>query len=469
VEKAIKEAQKALDQEGATAREPQAALHWDPKRYENDPVKFAVEILHFTPKEYQARLLIDTGKRIVVIFPRQSGKTTTLAVRIIWYAAETPRTTSLIVAPGLRQSMIVMDRIHAFLMTIQKSVRREMLARMQRTVIWFKNGSQIVALPNSPNLLRGYTASNVICDEAAFFREDELVFYSVLFPMLQTTQGTLIASSTPWGKDSTFYRFTQDLAFKKHWIKIDDVVKAGLTTQAFVDEMKQRTPTERFRREYLAEFVEDELAYYPTKLITQCQDSELVPITDDWTKQVKAPPGRYFLGVDFGKKQDYSAIAIIRWNTKDQYAELVGIVRFPLETPYASVIGYVKLICDKLQRAEKVFADQTGVGEYIVEEMKNAHIRGVIAGVALSLPRKQEILGYMKNLMEKQALALYYDADLFAEINVERFELTKAGQIQFSHPEGTHDDRLWALALAVYATRTPDTSYMGKVYGVPKA
>ena len=29
----------------------------------------------------------------------------------------------------------------------------------------------------------------------------------------------------------------------------------------------------------------------------------------------------------------------------------------------------------------------------------------------------------------------------------------KSGQLQFSHPSGTHDDSLWALALAVYASR----------------
>jgi len=443
--------------------------HWKPELYLNDPVKFAIEILRFTPTEYQTLLLTNESKRIVVIWPRQSGKTTTLSVRMIWYAATHPKTLSLIVAPGLRQSMIVMDRIHAFLMTIPKQLRREMLSKMQRTVIWFKNGAQIVALPNSPNLLRGYTAHNVLCDEANFFREDQLVFYSVLFPMLQTTQGTLIASSTPWGKDSVFYRFTQDPSFKQSWIKIDEVVKAGLTTQDFVDEMQRRTPTERFRREYLAEFVEDELAYFPTNLITQCIDSELAPLTDDWTKKVTATPGRYFLGVDFGKKVDYSVIAIVRWDTEDEYASLVGTVRFPLETPYASVIGMVKVICDKLDRVEKVLVDRTGVGEYITEEMQNVKIRSTIEGMMLTVPSKQEILGYMKNLMEQQALGIYYDPDLSAEINVERYELTKAGQIQFSHPEGTHDDRLWALALAVYASRTPDTSFMTTIGGVPKS
>ena len=65
--------------------------------------------------------------------------------------------------------MIVMDRIHVFLMKMPKAVRREMLRKMQRTVIWFKNGAQVVALPNPPDLLRGYSASMVICDEAAFF------------------------------------------------------------------------------------------------------------------------------------------------------------------------------------------------------------------------------------------------------------------------------------------------------------
>ena len=442
---------------------------WDEKTkllYKKDVVKFAEEILRFKPLPYQVILLKDEKKRIVVIWPRQSGKTTTLSVRMIWYAATHDRTTSLIVAPGLRQSMIVMDRVHAFLLSMDKPLRRKIVSKMQRTVIWFTNGSQLVALPNSPNLLRGYTASNVLTDESAFFREDELVFYSVLFPMLQTTQGTLIASSTPWGKDSVFYRFTQEKAFSKEWVKIDQVVKAGLTTQEFVDEMKQRTPSERFRREYLAEFVEDELAYFTQKLITQCIHSELAPITDDWTKHITPPLGRYFLGVDLGKKVDFSVIAMVRWNPKTKSAELVGIVRFPLETPYATVIGYVKVICDKLQRVELVLVDRTGVGEYITEEMQNVHIKSKVEGVMLTVPSKQEILGYMKNLMETEHLGLYLDQDLIAQVNVERFELTKAGQIQFSHPDGTHDDELWALALAVYATRTPDTSYMSIGYGV---
>jgi phage FluMu gp28-like protein len=241
--------------------------------------RFAENVLKFKPTDYQRGLLDDTSKRIIVIWPRQSGKSTSLAARMIWYAAAHKRTLSLIVTPGLRQSMILMDRIQAFIMDIAKPIRRKLLAKMQRTVIWFNNGSQIVALPNSPNLLRGYTAHQVLCDEAAFFLEDELVFFNVLFPMLQTTDGTLIASSTPWGRDSVFYRFAQNPDFSPHKINYEDVIKAGLATREFIEEMQRELPRERFRREFGAEFVEDEMAYLSQDLITRCidPDAQLIP------------------------------------------------------------------------------------------------------------------------------------------------------------------------------------------------
>ena len=108
------------------------------------------------------------------------------------------------------------------------------------------------------------------------------MFYSVLFPMLQTTQGTLIASSTPWTKNSVFYKFTQDEAFKVHRSTIDDVVKAGLTTTEFVEEMRRRIPPDRFRREFEAEFVEEENCYLSMDLIKKCIDPDAEFLTDEY-------------------------------------------------------------------------------------------------------------------------------------------------------------------------------------------
>ncbi len=156
-----------------------------------DPVVFAQEFFGFQVYPYQAGLLRDRAKRIVVRWSRQAGKTTCIALRAIWFACAYPKTLTLIVAPTLRQSMIMSDRIQDFLGSLPQEKRLALVERMQRTTIRFRNGSKIVALPNSPQLLRGYTANQCICDESAFFKDDKLVFYNVLYPMLSTTDGAL--------------------------------------------------------------------------------------------------------------------------------------------------------------------------------------------------------------------------------------------------------------------------------------
>jgi len=168
----------------------------------------------------------------------------------------------------------------------------------------------------------------------------------------------------------------------------------------------------------------------------------------------KIPPGPYFLGVDLGKKRDYSVIAVVTKQPNQQPVDLVYYKRWPLETSYSSVIGSVRVIFEKLRNVQKCLVDQTGVGEYIVEDMKKGGIPHV-EGVMLSLPKKQEILSHLKQLMENELFTFPFEVNLTGELNVEQFELTKAGQMQFSHPDGTHDDIFWAVALAVFATRGP--------------
>jgi hypothetical protein len=250
------------------------------------PVEFCQVYLKFNPTPYQEKLLLDESKRIYVCWSRQSGKSTTLAARMIQRCLQYPGTLRLIVAPGLRQSMIMMDKIQDFIYNIPKPARREAIGKIQRTTIRFKNGSRIVALPNSPNLLRGYSAAEVLCDEAAFFREDDLIFYNVLYPMLQTTDGSLIVSSTPWGKDTVFYKLSATPAppdgFSKHHITWREVVNAKLAKESFIDEMRRSMPIERFRREFEAEFTENETAYFPQDLIIRCIDPDASFIPDQF-------------------------------------------------------------------------------------------------------------------------------------------------------------------------------------------
>jgi phage FluMu gp28-like protein len=167
--------------------------------------------------------------------------------------------------------------------------------------------------------------------------------------------------------------------------------------------------------------------------------------------------GTFFVGIDLGKKLDHSAIAVVR---KDGgIVSLVHLKRFKLGTEYGVVLAHVKLLERTLQTVKRVYIDQTGVGEFFVEqsskEVKN------VKGIVLSLPEKQNVMVCMKRTMEKGQLRIPYDSELINEINVERYEQTQTDQTKFSHPNGTHDDRLWALALAIYASKPEIPTYHG--------
>ena len=417
----------------------------------SDPVKFCRKVLRFKPTSYQAKFLRDKSKRILLCWSRQSGKSHSIAARAIWYCLTHPKTLTLIVAPSLRQSMILSDKIQDFLSCLTVRQHKAWVEKQQRTVIRFRNGSRIVALPCSEHLLRGYTANVVIADEANFFEHDEDIFYSILMPMLATTDGTLIVSSTPWNRDSVFYRFYNDPSFSKHVVTWRQAVKAGLMKLDFIEQMRTLIPTERFTREFEARFVEDIDAWLPQSLIVKCIESELEPFSFD-----DSPRGSFYVGVDFGKKQDYSVVCVVH-KAEDGVLRLVHLHRFPLETRYASVIGYIKSLCDRWHSVFGVYADVTGVGEYIVEDMRQVGIPNVV-GVTFTVRSKEEMATVLKEKMRQGEFKIPYlpvrkltDIDLISELNIEKFELAKTGHIKFSHPENTHDDVFWAVALAVYA------------------
>ncbi len=90
--------------------------------------------------------------------------------------------------------------------------------------------------------------------------------------------------------------------------------------------------------------------------------------------------------------------------------------------------------------------------------MESAGIRNA-EGANFSVPRKSEMAGLLKQrMLNKQFFYPLlnwerpYRGDICTELNVERYDLRRDGNVGFSHPWGTHDDVFWGVALAVYAT-----------------
>ena len=431
---------KRLEELEAKARE---LLREKDEAYTWSPIVYAERVLGIKPFSYQAKLLEDTNKRIVACMGRQTGKTTTIAMKAIYFADKNPRVTVLITSPSLRQSMIMFDRITTFVYSTP--YLRNKVVRATRTVIQFENGSRIIALPCSENLLRGYTAHMVICDEAAFMPED--VITQVLFPMLSTTDGYAIFLSTPWGRDHFFYRAFMDPGYSVHKVRSEE---CPLIKPEFLEEMRRNMTREAYLMEYEAEFVEALNSYFPQDLIRGCvEKAQRLGLELHTSLEGEYPRGDYYAGLDLGKLQDYTVLTVVR--VESDVVKLIFMREFPLETPYTNVIGYLVRANEKFGFM-KVLVDQTGVGEPIVEEIKSQGV-SCAEGVKFTADIKERLLSNLKLLMEQGRLALPYNRRLCQQINEQRYEYMKSGHIRFSHPERSHDDMLWSLALACYATR----------------
>jgi phage FluMu gp28-like protein len=457
-------------------------------------VEFCQDWLGYQPFAYMYDFLDDTSHFIANVQARQTGKTFNGMAKLIWYALKFPNSVILVTAPKFDQvKNIALKALNEHLKRM-KTKNRERFERIigdkgvMRTIIRFRNGSQILAESPVPETIRGHTAKVVYLMEANFIRDDEDLYTAVLFT-LNTTNGFLIAESTPWNTDSVFYKMFHDPAYKFSTHKVvytQAFPPDGPLSKEIVDMIEAQLAGDpsRWKREMLCEWTEDLNVWLPTSLITLAQDSAL-----DYLEATDMAEGYFYVGVDFGKHQDYSVVSVV--NKKADNLYLIHCYQFPLETSYGAVIGYIKRLQDNWRSIRAVYCDKTGVGEYVVEDMQKGGINNV-TGINFTEPSKEEMATALKEAMRRAVcprcgwqgyidtvegewrttcpkgclsqegnsvklrplLHIPYDPDLHRELNVERYELGKTGKLLFNHPEGTHDDRFWALALAVYGAET---------------
>jgi phage FluMu gp28-like protein len=409
-----------------------------------DPATWLRANTDFKPWPYEASLLRHSNLTTRVIRKsRQVGITTTIAHEAVWKTFTRPTSVILIVSPSLRQSEIVMTKILAAI-DANASLSGQ-LTRKTNTEIMLTNGSKIICLPNNSDTIRGFTATDVYLDEAAYFPNDELIA-RVTRPMLAATHGRITITSTPAGKRGLFYKEYMHAANKKaddHLTKAFDYFPSSISpliTEEILQAEQERLTDLEYRQEYLGEFIEEADTYLPMGLIQRCVNKELQLIDEGEPKKA------YVIGIDLAKQQD-ETVAIILEREKDQYT--VRHIDAWSRMDYTEQVARIGELGKKF-RIIGGAVDQTGVGEAIIEDLKK-EIRAV-EGVKFTQKTKLDLASGLRWSMEHEILVLPDDQKLIAQLNSLHYKIGNTGELIFES-SANHDDYLWALALAVYAAR----------------
>jgi hypothetical protein len=292
----------------------------------------------YHPWDYQKRLIhtYHNYRYSISLMPRQSGKSTSAAGYLLWYAMFVPDSTILIAAHKYTGAQEIMQRIRYAYENCPMHIKAG-VTTYNKGSLDFENGSRIVSATTTENTGRGMSISLLYLDEFAFVRPSIAeLFWTSITPTL-STGGKAIITSTPNSDEDQFALIwkgankTEDAygnetelgvngfrAYKAHWSE-----QPG-RDEKWAEGMKAQLGEDRFRREIGCEFIiADETLIAPTTLL-DLEGIEPVSRMGQVRWYKKPTKGNiYAVGLDpsLGTGSDPSAIQIYEANTTTQIGE----------------------------------------------------------------------------------------------------------------------------------------------------
>jgi hypothetical protein len=196
--------------------------------------------------------------------------------------------------------------------------------------------------------------------------------------------------------------------------------------------------------------------------------------------------GEYFIGLDLGQSQDFTAVAVLErterkgdWDPvvfawrKEADLRLRHVERMALGTPYPEVVERVRALTHARELAGRcrLMVDATGVGRPVVDLLRQADLECcrilpvlITGGEAESVSNgyhhvpKRDLISGLQVLLQREQLqiaaGLAYGPALVKEMMEMRVRVTAPGREQYgAWREKDHDDLVFAVALSCWGAR----------------
>lgn len=294
--------------------------------------------INYHPYEYQKRLIntYHDYRYSISLMPRQSGKSTSAAGYLLWYAMFVPDSTILIAAHKYTGAQEIMQRIRYAYENCPLWIKAG-VTTYNKGSLDFENGSRIVSATTTENTGRGMSISLLYLDEFAFVRPTIAeLFWTSITPTL-ATGGKAIITSTPNSDEDQFALIWKgaNKCLDEYGNKTELGINGFRSYRAFWDEhpdrdqkwadaMKAQLGDDKFAREIDCEFIiADETLINPNTLI-QLEGTEPIIKMGQVRWYKKPEKGNiYVIGLDpsLGTGGDPAAIQIYEANTTTQIGE----------------------------------------------------------------------------------------------------------------------------------------------------
>ncbi len=396
----------------------------------------------FEPFQYQTKLLSSYHdfRFNINMLPRQSGKTTTAACYLLWYAMFHPDQTILIAAHKYTGAQEIMQRIRYGYELCPDYVRAG-VTNYNKGSMEFENGSRIVSATTTGNTGRGMSISLLYCDEFAFVNPGiAQEFWTSISPTL-ATGGRAIITSTPNSDEDVFatiWRESQN-KFDEHGNEQELGINGFHGYTASWDEHPDRDEEwkkqelgrigeERFRREYGCEFLVYDETLVNSLMLTTLEGKEptLNMGQTRWYKKLDAH-ATYVVALDpaMGTGGDNAAIEVFELPSYTQVAEWKHNT-----TPIPQQIRIMRDICNHIKEETKStgsniywsvenntigesallvindFGEDSIPGLFVSEPIRKGHIRKFRKGFNTTHKTKITACSRLKNMIEKEKLKI---------------------------------------------------------------
>ena len=397
---------------------------------------------------YQKEFILAKQKRKLWISSRQIGKSHTIAFLLAYEAIAKPNSVSLCISVNQASAAEIIKKAKLFAEAILKLSNGQITYTDSFDKITFSNGSRIISLSSNVDGMRGWTANIVCIDECAFVQHLDEVMQAIAPTLSRNKNAKLILTSTPASKQSYFYQLFEQACNDSNWyVQLTTILQAkdsGLDVD--IDAIKTLCQDEAsFNQEYMCCFADKSATAY---LDADELASKEIPEDNNIT---------YYAGIDLGRKNDQTAIAIIG-KVKQEYF-LVDI-KTMVDVPYQEQFDKILEIQNRYQ-AKKIFVDSSGLGGPIAEQLNKVDKR--FQPHQFTNPAKNRLFETFKDgvLSKKLFFSNKYINLLASELNLVSKVISDSGQVRYQQNRvgNSHADVLIATMLAYLAGYDSQASY----------